>query len=71
MAAVAGSVAGILGVIALGWVRGGGLADGLLLWTLPQGPTLGPFLIAPLASTVVSLAAAAASPRRVARGEAR
>lgn len=54
--ALAGSVTGLLGVVALGWIGTGSAAEGVVLLTLPHGPTLGPFLVAPLASGIVAVA---------------
>lgn len=68
--AVAGAVAGLLGVVAVGWVDGGTVADGLRWLTLPpEASPLGPFLAAPIASGVVTLGAslAAGRSRRAAR----
>lgn len=56
-AAVAGSVAGLLGAILPGWVDTGSLSAGVLAASFPNNiPTLAPFVGALLASTVVSLA---------------
>lgn len=60
---VAGSAAGLLAVVALGWATTGSFGQGFLLLTLPQGPTLGPFLVAPLASGAVALGASLATGR--------
>ena len=55
-AAVAGSVAGLLGAVVPGWFTGGSLAAGVLAASFPTSvPTLAPFAGALLASTVVSL----------------
>lgn len=55
-AAVAGSVAGLLGAVVPGWFSGGSLAAGVLAASFPTSvPTLAPFAGALLASTVVSL----------------
>jgi len=54
-AAAAGSVAGLLGVVVLGWVRGGSPLDGVLLLTLPDGPSLGAFVVAPAVSAGVTV----------------
>lgn len=64
-AAVAGSAAGLLAVVVLGWVTEGGLLDGLRLLTLPNAPPLplGPFLVAPLASAAVTVLVSLARPR--------
>lgn len=62
-AALAGSIAGVAGIVILGWVRAGMLADGFLLLTLPDGPSLGAFLVAPAASAVVTLGATFAAGR--------
>jgi hypothetical protein len=58
VAAAAGSVAGLLGVVVLGWVRGGSPLDGVVLLTLPdglKGLSLGAFLVAPAVSAVVTV----------------
>lgn len=56
--AIAGAVAGLLAVVVVGWVTRGTLLDGFVLLTLPGGVLdFGAFVWAPVASTVVSLAA--------------
>ena len=54
-AALAGAVAGLLAVVAVGWAGSGSFLDGLRLLTLPEGAALEPFLAAPLASGAVTL----------------
>lgn len=64
-AAIAGSVAGLVGAVLPGWVASGSLAAGLHAATFPGSiPTLGPFAGALAASAVVSLAFAARPSRR-------
>lgn len=53
--ALAGSAAGLVAIAAYGWVTKGSVVDGLALLTLPEGPTLWPFVLAPLASGTVTL----------------
>lgn len=54
--AVAGSIAGLIGAVAPGWITEGTLSDGVLLATFPDGvPTLPPFLWSIIASTVVAV----------------
>ena len=55
-AAVAGGVAGLLGVVAAGAVESRSLAGGLRLLTLPDGPSLTAFAAAVAASAAVALA---------------
>ena len=56
VAAIAGGLAGLLGAVLPGWVANGSLAAGLMAATFPNGiPTLGPFLGALCASTLVSV----------------
>ncbi len=62
--ALAGAVAGLLAVVAVGWAGTGSVAGGLRLLTLPDGLDLGAFVAAPVASTVVSLAAGVRRSRR-------
>jgi Na+/proline symporter len=65
-AAIAGCLAGLLGAVLPGWVRGGSLSDGLLAASFPGAiPTLAPFLGALLASTLVSLIIAFLRPRSI------
>ncbi|MFC3286011.1 sodium:solute symporter family transporter [Litchfieldella rifensis] len=55
-AAVCGGLAGLVGAVLPGWVTQGSLSAGILAASFPGGvPTLGPFLGALLASTLVSL----------------
>ena len=54
-AAFAGALAGLLAVVAVGWVDSGAFVDGFRLLTLPEGATLGPFVAAPLASGAVTV----------------
>jgi Na+/proline symporter len=55
-AAIGGGIAGILGAVLPGWLASGSLAAGLMAATFPAGiPTLGPFLGALCASTLVSV----------------
>ncbi len=62
-AAMAGSLAGLLGAVVPGWVGQGSLSAGLLAASFPGSiPTLAPFLGALVASTAVSLALAWARP---------
>lgn len=63
-AAVSGGVAGLVGAVLPGWIAQGSLTAGLLAASFPGGvPTLGPFVGALAASTLVSLLVAAARPR--------
>ncbi|MGH2748360.1 MAG: sodium:solute symporter family transporter [Actinomycetota bacterium] len=57
--ALAGAVAGILSVIVFGWVRTGDIFDGLLLLTLPDGLSIGPFLVAPIVAGLITVASSA------------
>ncbi|OAZ91515.1 sodium:solute symporter family transporter [Halomonas sp. G11] len=55
-AAIGGGIAGLLGAVLPGWIASGSLAAGLMAATFPAGiPTLGPFLGALLASSLVSV----------------
>ncbi|SER89342.1 Na+/proline symporter [Vreelandella subterranea] len=55
-AAIGGGIAGLLGAVLPGWIASGSLAAGLMAATFPAGiPTLGPFLGALLASSLVSI----------------
>lgn len=54
--ALAGAIAGVLSVIVLGWVRTGDIFDGLLLLTLPDGLSIGPFVIAPIVAGLITVA---------------
>ncbi|SNY96927.1 sodium:solute symporter family transporter [Halomonas sp. hl-4] len=55
-AAIGGGIAGLLGAVLPGWVTTSSLEAGLLAATFPNGiPTLGPFLGALLASSLVSV----------------
>lgn len=55
-AAIGGGIAGLLGAVLPGWLASGSLAAGLMAATFPAGiPTLGPFLGALFASTLVSI----------------
>lgn len=66
-AALSGAVAGLLGIVVLGWVQDGSLQAGLLLLTVPGAvPRLGPFVVAPLASGAATLAVTLLSRRRTA-----
>ncbi|MGH8874102.1 MAG: sodium:solute symporter family transporter, partial [Acidimicrobiia bacterium] len=56
-AALAGGLAGLAAVVALGWLTRGSLAEGVRLLTLPEGLDLGAFLVAPLVSGLVTWAA--------------
>ncbi|SDN70862.1 sodium:solute symporter [Vreelandella arcis] len=61
MAAIGGGLAGLLGAVLPGWFANGSLEAGLLAATFPGGiPTLGPFLGALCASTLVSVGLAMA-----------
>ncbi|GGX88475.1 hypothetical protein GCM10007160_14940 [Litchfieldella qijiaojingensis] len=61
-AAVLGGLAGLLGAVLPGWITGGSLSAGLLAASFPGGvPTLGPFLGALVASTLISLLVAGLS----------
>lgn len=53
--AIAGSAGGLVAIVAYGWIAKGTLLDGLAVLTLPEGPTLWPFVLAPLASGAVGL----------------
>ena len=55
-AALAGAVAGLVAVVAVGWARDGSLGDGIELLTLPAGLDFGAFAAAPLASGAVTIA---------------
>lgn len=69
-AAIAGSVAGLVGAVLPGWVTQGSLSAGLLAASFPGSiPTLGPFAGALAASTAVSVLLAWMSPS-AARGVA-
>nr|WP_297459035.1 sodium:solute symporter [uncultured Halomonas sp.] len=64
LAAVSGGVAGLIGALLPGWIAQGSLTAGLLAASFPGGvPTLGPFVGALAASTLVSLLIALARPR--------
>lgn len=64
-AAVLGCAAGLVGAVLPGWVDSGSLAQGLLVASFPTNvPTLAPFVGALLASSLVCVAVALASPRR-------
>ncbi len=63
-AAVAGAVAGLAGIVALGWITRGSLWQGVVLLTLPEGPAFGAFVVAPLASAAVTLAVTLATRTR-------
>ena len=57
-AALAGAVAGLVGVVALGVVRDGGVAAGLRLLVVQTGPAgldLGAFVVAPVVAGVVTV----------------
>jgi len=55
-AAIAGSLAGLLGAVLPGWVSSGSLTQGIMAASFPNSiPTLAPFAGALLASTVVSV----------------
>jgi Na+/proline symporter len=55
-AAIGGGIAGLLGAVLPGWTASGSLAAGLMAATFPAGiPTLGPFLGALFASSLVSI----------------
>tara|TARA_B100001059_G_scaffold219643_1_gene240899 strand:+ start:27 stop:536 length:510 start_codon:yes stop_codon:yes gene_type:complete len=65
LAAIAGSVAGLIGAVLPGWVASASLSQGILIASFPGGvPSLGPFVGALLASTLVSLLVATLAPRR-------
>ncbi|MDP8959129.1 MAG: sodium:solute symporter [Actinomycetota bacterium] len=65
-AALAGGLAGLAGVVVLGWVTRGSLGAGLHLLTLPSteagGLDLGAFVVAPLVSGLVTWLASLALP---------
>jgi Na+/proline symporter len=66
-AALAGAVAGLLGVVALGVVRDGTLAAGLRLLVVQTGPAgldLGAFVVAPVVAGVVTVVGSWAAGRR-------
>lgn len=64
-AAVLGGLAGLMGAIIPGWISGGSLLTGLTVASFPGGvPTLGPFVGALLASTLVSVTVALLGPQR-------
>ena len=64
LAAIAGSVAGLIGAVLPGWVASASLSQGILIASFPGGvPSLGPFVGALLASTLVSLLVASLAPR--------
>lgn len=64
-AAIAGSLAGLLGAVLPGWIASGSLTQGILVASFPGGiPSLGPFAGALLASTTVSVLVALLLPRR-------
>jgi hypothetical protein len=64
-AAIAGSIAGLVGAVLPGWVVNGSFGAGVVAASFPGGvPTLAPFAGALLASTVVSVAVAWWRPRR-------
>lgn len=64
-AAVAGSVTGLFGAVLPGWVASGSFATGLHAATFPGSiPTLGPFVGALAASSVVVLLLTMGAPRR-------
>ncbi|QNI02234.1 sodium:solute symporter [Halomonas sp. SH5A2] len=55
-AAIGGGIAGLLGAVFPGWIASGSLEAGLVAATFPAGiPTLGPFLGALFASSLVSV----------------
>ena len=65
LAAITGSVAGLIGAVLPGWVASASLSQGILIASFPGGvPSLGPFVGALLASTLVSLLVATLAPRR-------
>jgi SSS family solute:Na+ symporter len=66
-AALAGAVAGLVAVVAVGWLDSGAFVDGLRLLALPEGATLGPFLAAPLASGAVTVLGSLSSRREPSR----
>ena len=56
VAAIAGGMAGLVGAIIPGWISQGSLAAGVVTASFPGSiPTLGPFVGALVASTVVSV----------------
>lgn len=62
--ALAGSVTGLASVVVLGWIRDGGVVEGLRLLTLPGAvPDFGAFVVAPLASGAVTVLLALGSQR--------
>jgi solute:Na+ symporter, SSS family len=63
-AALAGAVAGVAGIVVVGWIGTGSLVEGLRLLTLPDGPSLDAFLAAPVASGAVTLAGSLVGRRR-------
>lgn len=64
-AAIAGSLAGLIGAVLPGWVTSGSLVQGIVIASFPGGvPGLGPFAGALLASTLVSVLVALLLPRR-------
>lgn len=65
LAAIAGSLAGLLGAILPGWLETGSALQGAVLASFPNTvPTLPPFVGALVASTVVSVLCALALPAR-------
>ncbi|MDQ3991113.1 MAG: hypothetical protein M3245_02220, partial [Actinomycetota bacterium] len=48
---------GVAAVVLVGWAVGGSPVDGLVLLTLPHGLDLAPFVAAPVASGMVTVAA--------------
>lgn len=70
---LAGAAAGLAAIVAVGWVSGGSVVDGFRLLSLPQGlyegPALGAFLAAPVASGAGAAVVSLLSPRRVSAGE--
>lgn len=64
-AAIAGALAGLLGAVLPGWIAAGSLGQGLLIASFPGGvPSLGPFVGALLASSLISVMVALFVPQR-------
>lgn len=66
-AALAGAVAGLVAIVVYGWADAGTAREGFRLLTLPEGASLGPFVVAPAASASVTVLGSLLR-RRSARG---
>jgi solute:Na+ symporter, SSS family len=68
--ALAGAVAGLVAVVAAGWIDGTSVVDGFRLVTLPDGPSFDAFVAAVAGSGLVTggLAVSAAAHRRILSG---